>query len=383
MTRLAPSRWLFHVSTGAVFLTDCLLSPLVPTPVLYAIPLGLIPSASPRELRSVAWLATGLGLVAHVMSLREAPGAELLLSRLLSLVPVWTMALCLGRSAQAQPAQTASRRAADADDDTAGQKATSPAATALEIPQPSPTADVLDVSELFPESSSADTTRQFHMARRLHNDLGQSLTVVSLLLEMMTEPAEAADQESLRQAQDEVAQMIGKVRTFTTDLGSGVQRGRSRRQPAARMDVQNAHRRICRMIDEIQSLAHRTGSAPADSPSLPEDETLTGQEDASAAAAVIGDLLTRTLTQTGSQTEVRVRLHQGNLVAAFTEPGAWTESPLNPAVLQELAGVNDRINALGGELLVSPAGNGATRVQLRLPLPTRSTGNGLANHHPG
>lgn len=102
MTRLAPSRWLFHVSTGAIFLTDCLLSPLVPTPVLYAIPLGLIASASPRELRSVAWLGTGLGLVAHVMSLSEAAGAEMLLSRLLSLVPVWTMALCLGHISQSR-----------------------------------------------------------------------------------------------------------------------------------------------------------------------------------------------------------------------------------------------------------------------------------------
>ncbi len=64
----------------------------------------------------------------------------------------------------------------------------------------------------------AQEVERRHIARELHDHIGQALTGLKLLVEMASHSSESASSASLREAQDIIDDLIGRIRNLSLDL---------------------------------------------------------------------------------------------------------------------------------------------------------------------
>lgn len=74
------------------------------------------------------------------------------------------------------------------------------------------------LAELSSQLVEVQEEERRHLARELHDQIGQSLTGLKLLLEMSDDLPEDAAQENLGQAQELVSELLGQIRDLSLDL---------------------------------------------------------------------------------------------------------------------------------------------------------------------
>jgi PAS domain S-box-containing protein len=193
------------------------------------------------------------------------------------------------------------------------------------------------------------------LARELHDEIGQLLTGLKLTLDMLTEEASDTGQSILRESQDLVGELIGRVRELSLNL-----------RPALLDDLGllaallwqferfTAHTRV-RVNFVHAGLEGR--------PCRPEVET--------AAYRIVQEALTNIARHSGAdEAQVRLCVEGGRLLVRIEDQGRGFEPTitLDPEESSGMVGMRERATLLGGHLHIESSPGAGTRIQAELPL---------------
>ena len=197
-------------------------------------------------------------------------------------------------------------------------------------------------------------TERRSLARELHDEIGQSLTGLRLLLELHGEPAAPGHRRSLADAQELAANLLGRVRQLCLDLRPSMlddlglvpallwQIERYQTQTGIRVDLRHANVDDCRFPREIETAAYRVAQ-----------EALTN------------------VARHASVREAVVCLWRGqDVLGVQVEDAGVGFDPEAPARGSStgLTGMRERVTLLGGSLTVDSAPGQGTCIVAEFPL---------------
>ena len=212
-----------------------------------------------------------------------------------------------------------------------------------------------------------------HIARELHDEIGQSLTAIKLNLEALA--LRSAD-ETARRLADEIAGVAGGVLDQVRRLSLNL------RPP--QLDDLGLSAALHWLVKR-----HTREGGPGIELQAPEDLPRLGAQAETACFRVTQEALTNTLRHAGA-TQVRIELKVDAGMFCLDvqddgcgfDPDAARSRALQGASLG-LVGMSERVALAGGEFCLASSEGGGTRLSVRLPLPAATSlsparGEGIA-----
>jgi PAS domain S-box-containing protein len=192
------------------------------------------------------------------------------------------------------------------------------------------------------------------IARELHDEIGQSLTGLSLLLAACVPDASATNSARLSQAQQQLTELIAQVRTIALDL-----------RPAV-LDDFGLVAGLLHLIDRYEAQTHITITitvAFAAKRRFASDVEI-------AVYRVVQEALTNVARHAQvTAAQVHLRATSDELQATITDMGCGFDLAIEQARTSSgLAGMRERTMLLGGELLIESYPGAGTRVIASFPL---------------
>ena len=202
-------------------------------------------------------------------------------------------------------------------------------------------ADLLATRALL--ADSARDSERLRVARELHDVAGHKLTALTLNLRAIATDPAFADRRELAVAQQMAAELMG-------DLRNVVQQLRDR----GGLDLATALRALAAPLPR-----------PALRLAIDDDVRITDANVADTVLRVVQEALTNSARHGAAQTlHVRVRSDRGRILVSAEDDGR-VQAPLREG--NGLAGMRERVEALGGSLALTTTARGALRIEASVP----------------
>ena len=193
-----------------------------------------------------------------------------------------------------------------------------------------------------------------HLARELHDEIGQVLTGIQLMMEREARPGANGRTPDLREPLELVSGLLERVREMSLDL-----------RPTM-LDDQGL---LSTLVWYFKRYSSQTGVKVAFDHSGLEERTSTELE--TAAFRIVQEGLTNVARHAGVD-EATVRIHRDNdtLLVRLEDQGCGFDADAESAGTRSrgLAGMQERATFLGGRLVVKSSPGGGTHITADLPL---------------
>ena len=205
----------------------------------------------------------------------------------------------------------------------------------------------------------AQESERNRVARELHDEIGQDLTEIKLLLERTPKLSKEQLDSASGQGQELVAKLIDKVRDISTNL-----------IPSILVDFG-----LNAALEELIERQREQGGLRIRFESSMSQERL-GSEIETAAYRIVQEGLTNVIRHSSAEeVAVLVWMMDGSLKLLIEDNGVGLESAaaLDSGTSVGLPGMRQRVQSLGGELTVESAHGRGTRLDVTLPLGQKGT----------
>ncbi len=193
-----------------------------------------------------------------------------------------------------------------------------------------------------------------HIARELHDEIGQALTALKLSLARMSGAAADGNAGRLSDTRRQVNELLARVRNLALDLRPAMLDDLGLLPALLWLFERYAAQTRVQVSFEHRGLARRF---------IPEVET--------AAYRIVQEALTNVARHAHvRQVTVRAWIDPGTLCVQIIDQGSGfdAEAPVNAGVTSGVTGMRERAGLLGGHLTVESAPGKGTRVSAELPL---------------
>lgn len=194
-----------------------------------------------------------------------------------------------------------------------------------------------------------------NIARELHDEVGQVLTGLKLVIEMATRLPVEQVKDQCQKAQLLVNELMGRVRDLSLDL-----------RPAMLDDLGLLHA----LLWHLERYSSQTGVRVTLAHTGIENQRLTPEIE-TAAYRIVQEALTNVARHAGvSEVKVNVSADAENLFVQVTDQGRGfdPQGALSAGESSGLAGMRERAQLLGGKLVINSAAGEGTSVNALLPL---------------
>ncbi len=205
-----------------------------------------------------------------------------------------------------------------------------------------------------------------HIARELHDELGQAITSLRMDLAML--------RSSLPEASEDLAPRVDAMIGVADENLALVQNISSRLRPPV-LDVLGLPAAVEWLVEELQPRVEMDFHLD-----LEADKAQLGSGESTAIFRIIQEALTNVARHSGgTQVKIGMSVSDGELLVQVEDDGVGiTEQSSGAPRSLGLIGMHERAKGLGGTLNVGPGPEGGTRVSLSVPLngPKREGGLG-------
>jgi signal transduction histidine kinase len=194
-----------------------------------------------------------------------------------------------------------------------------------------------------------------YVARELHDEIGQALTGLKLLLDIATSAPGESAKSNLREALKSVNELLQQVRDLSLDLRPSMlddlgllpallwHCGRYTTQTNVRVDLRHASLEERRFRPEVETAAYR----------------------------IVQEALTNVARHAGvNEVTVRLWIERDTLIVQIEDQGSGFD-PQDPAIADVGSGLNgmrERVALLGGKLMIDSKPGAGARLTAELPL---------------
>ena len=197
---------------------------------------------------------------------------------------------------------------------------------------------------------SAQEGERRHIARELHDELGQRLTALALMLDRMAAGAVADERAAAADARDATLESVEVVRTLARRL---------RPEILDELGLASAVTALCRRVSDRTGFTIGTSLAVGDHALDPEVELVVYR--------VVQESLTNVVRHAGAtRATVEVAVDDDTARATITDDGVGIAPGTPESGIRQM---RERVLLVGGRLEIGPSPDRGTRVEVRVPVP--------------
>jgi two-component system, NarL family, sensor histidine kinase UhpB len=198
---------------------------------------------------------------------------------------------------------------------------------------------------------AAQEAERLRVARELHDEIGQTLTAVTIQAERAADDDSASARQELRRVADAVRESLDEVRRIAREL---------RPEALDDLGLVNALIALCRRIETQEDLRVKR-ELQTTLPALPPDVELVVYR-------IAQESLTNALRHSGaSHASVSLQADERLLILGIADDGRGMPAELPPGT-GGIAGMRERALLVGGRLSMESAPGGGTVVRLTVPV---------------
>jgi two-component system, NarL family, sensor histidine kinase UhpB len=198
---------------------------------------------------------------------------------------------------------------------------------------------------------AAQEAERLRVARELHDEIGQTLTAVTIQAERAADDDSASARQELRRVADAVRESLDEVRRIAREL---------RPEALDDLGLVNALIALCRRIETQEGLRVKR-ELQTTLPALPPDVELVVYR-------IAQESLTNALRHSGaSHASVSLQADERLLILGVADDGRGLPAELPPGT-GGIAGMRERALLVGGRLSMESAPGGGTVVRLTVPV---------------